>query len=124
MARIRKSKANTKYFKCIPKPHEIGDDKLLKKKYKGKEILMNGAEPLAGKYENYAKDLWYDKINKERLGTEGNEILEEVRLAVNWLLNKLEDRQFIADSVPEDPVVIASWVKKWIKEAFKDLKVR
>lgn len=121
MAKIRKSKTNTKHFACIPSQKELEDEELMKKKYKGKNILFN-VEPLSGKYENYGKDLWYDKINKERLGTEGNEILEEVKLAVMWLKNKVEDRRFIADSVLEDPVVVATWVMKWIDQAFKDLK--
>ena len=33
MARFRKSKANTKSFQVIPKPHELEDEELLKRKY-------------------------------------------------------------------------------------------
>ena len=34
MARIRRSKTNTKFFLDIPKEHELDDEEKLKKKYK------------------------------------------------------------------------------------------
>lgn len=40
MARIRRSKANTKAFQIIPKEHELNDKELLRRKYKDKRLLM------------------------------------------------------------------------------------
>jgi hypothetical protein len=40
IARIRKSKVDTTNFAVIPKHHELDDEELIKRKYKGKRILM------------------------------------------------------------------------------------
>jgi hypothetical protein len=40
MARIRKSKANTKNFEVIPLEHEREDAELLKKKYGNKRLFI------------------------------------------------------------------------------------
>jgi len=41
MARIRKSKTNTKFFVDIPKEHELNDKEKMEKKYKK---TLNGSE--------------------------------------------------------------------------------
>lgn len=40
MARIRKSKADTKNFQVIPKQEELEDKELLERKYGNKRLLM------------------------------------------------------------------------------------
>ena len=44
MARIRKSKLNTKNYMIIPKLEELGDEELLKGKYRGKKLLTKNEQ--------------------------------------------------------------------------------
>lgn|GEM_PF-2269439 len=43
-------------------------------------------EPLNGKYKEYAVELWWDCLANERLSTEGSEVLNNVKSAVEFYL--------------------------------------
>ena len=48
-------------------------------------------EPLKGKYEEYAAGLWWDKIANQRLTQEANEVLDDVKSAVQGLIKDVEE---------------------------------
>jgi len=48
-------------------------------------------EPLKGKYEEYAVGLWWDKIANQRLTQEANEVLDDVKSAVQGLINEIRE---------------------------------
>ena len=47
-------------------------------------------EPLAKKYEEYAKGLWYDNVANRRLTQEANEVLDDVKSSAEWLISEIE----------------------------------
>jgi len=49
-------------------------------------------EPLKGKYEKYAVGLWWDKIANQRLTQEANEVLDDVKSAVEGLLQEIDKK--------------------------------
>jgi len=79
-------------------------------------------EPLKGKYEEYAKGLWVDKLANQRLTHEANEVLDDVKSAVRGLLNEIEE---LSDWSPDyqDTVISIHDVKKLIKKWFADVVV-
>ena len=75
-------------------------------------------EQLKNKYEEYAKDLWYDKVIKERLGQESAEIFIDIKQAIEWL--KLEIKKHTSISGNYRYYTIEN-LMEWIDDAFADL---
>jgi len=87
-------------------------------------------EQLKGKYEEYAVGLWWDKIANQRLTQEANEVLDDVKSAVQGLLEEVENRikeldryekmgftkQFCANRRDEIRTYIIPLIKKWFAD--------